>query len=149
MINELSSTSVAFRYDAHRGLLEPMQTVSTLPDDFQGESYTSEIAVHPTGRFLYGSNRGHNSIAVFRLDPETGKLTALGCQPSQGEWPRNFVIDPAGRFLVAGNRVSGDVVVFRIDRDSGTLHPTGHSIRAGAPACVRILPSTNQPHQSK
>ncbi|NOX53298.1 MAG: lactonase family protein [Planctomycetes bacterium] len=149
VINELSSTIVAFRYDADRGRLEPMQTVSTLPDDFQGESYTSEIAVHPSGRFLYGSNRGHNSIAVFRIDPETGKLTALGCEPSQGEWPRNFVIDRDGRFLVAGNRVSGNVVVFRINRDTGTLQPTGHSIRAGAPACVRILPSTNQPHPSE
>jgi len=140
VINELSSTVVAFRYEADRGTLVPLQTVSTLPDDFEGESYTSEIAVHPSGRFLYGSNRGHNSIAVFRVDPDTGTLTSLGCEPSQGEWPRNFVIDPTGRFLVAGNRVSGNVVVFRIDGETGRLQPTGHSITAGAPACVRVAP---------
>ena len=140
VINELSSTIVAFRYDADRGRLEPLQTISTLPADFQGESYTAEIAVHPSGRFLYGSNRGHDSIAVFQIDPETGKLTALGCQSSQGQWPRNFVIDPTGQFLIAGNRVSGNVVVFRIDTETGRLQPTGHSITAGAPACVRIAP---------
>ncbi|HEX2972738.1 MAG TPA: lactonase family protein [Tepidisphaeraceae bacterium] len=98
VINELASTVTAFTYDAKLGRLTPMQTLPTLPADFKGENATAEVQIHPSGKFLYGSNRSHDSLAIFALDPQTGKLTAIGHQSTQGRWPRNFTIDPSGRF---------------------------------------------------
>jgi len=141
VINELDSTITVFGYDAGKGTLTEIQTVPTLPADFKGQSTTAEIAVHPSGKFLYGSNRGHDSIAVFAIDTATGKLTFVQHQPTQGRTPRNFALDPTGAFLLAANQDSDNVVVFRIDAQSGKLSPIGKSIEVGAPVCVTFLTS--------
>ena len=96
VINELASTITAFWYDAENGSLSTVQTISTLPKDFKGENTTAEIVVHPSGKYVYGSNRGHDSIAMFSVDAATGRLTAMGHEPTQGHTPRNFSIDPTG-----------------------------------------------------
>jgi 6-phosphogluconolactonase len=139
-INELDSTITAFDYDPARGVLTKRQTVSTLPKEgFKGNS-TADIHVHPSGKFLYGSNRGHNSIAVFTIDPKTGALIPSGHQRENIKTPRNFGIDPAGNFLIVANQGSDSLVVFRIDPGSGTLAPTGHTAAVPRPVCVRMLP---------
>ncbi len=135
-INELDSTITAFAYDAARGRLETVGTVSTLPEDFTGENTTAEVKVHPSGSFVYGSNRGHDSIAVFSVDPATGSLTSAGWTPTQGNAPRNFNVDPSGCFLIAANQNSDTLVVFRVDPASGTLEPTGQTVEVPAPVCV-------------
>ncbi|MCS7306723.1 MAG: lactonase family protein [Thermoguttaceae bacterium] len=139
VINELASTITAFSYQADAGRLEPIQTVSTLPEGFTGSNTTAEVQVHPSGRFLYGSNRGHDSLAIFAIDPATGKLTAKGHQSTQGRTPRNFGIDPTGQYLLAANQDSDNVVVFRIDAQTGQLTPTGHQIQVSMPVCVKFL----------
>jgi 6-phosphogluconolactonase len=136
VINELSSTVEAFAYDAALGTLKSTQTITTLPVGFKGKSYAAEIAVSGDGRFLYGSNRGHDSIASFAIDPATGRLRATSHTPTGGSWPRHFAIDPSGTFLLAANQKSNSVVVFRIDRRTGALTPTGHRITVPEPACV-------------
>ena len=138
VINEMASTVTAFAYDANAGRLSELQTVSTLPAGFTGSSTTAEVQVHPSGRFLYGSNRGHDSIAVFGIDARTGKLTAVGHQPTQGKTPRNFGIDPTGTYLLAANQGSGNLVVFRIDPKSGELKPTGVTAEVPSPVCVKF-----------
>ena len=95
--------------------------------------------MHPSGKFLYCSNRGHDSIAMFRIDQKTGRLTALGHESTQGKTPRNFGIDPTGKFLLAANQSTGNVVVFRIDGRSGKLKATGHSVKIPRPVCVKFL----------
>lgn len=139
VINEIANTVTAFRYGADRGVLETLQTISTLPEGYEGKSYTAEVQVHPSGRFVYGSNRGHNSIAMFRVDEKTGRLTSLGQQSTGGKSPRNFGIDPSGRYLLAANQDSGNVVVFRIGGDSGKLEPAGIEIEVPKPVCVKFL----------
>ncbi len=136
LINELNSTVTAFTYDARNGSLTTIHDISTLPADFTGKNSTAEIAVSPDGRFVYGSNRGHHSIAVFTVDPQSGRLTAVAHHSTLGEEPRNFAIDPTGTFLLAANQNSGSVVVFRIDRHSGKLAPTGHQVHLPTPVCV-------------
>jgi 6-phosphogluconolactonase len=141
VINEMRCTVTAFAHDAARGGLSAIQTISTLP---QGQSVqkgfsTAEVQVHPSGRFLYGSNRGHDTIAVFAIDEKTGRLTPVHHEPTQGSTPRNFGIDPAGRFLLAANQRSDTVVVFRIDAATGRLAPAGHRIEVGAPVCVKFV----------
>ena len=140
VISEMLCTVTAFRYDPDRGSLEPMQTVSTLPagQQVRPSFSTAEIEVHPNGRFLYGSNRGHDTIAVFAIDPTTGKLTPIQHEPTQGKTPRGFSIDPTGRYLLAGNQDSDTVVGFRIDADTGRLSPTGQTVRVGSPVCVKF-----------
>lgn len=137
VINELDSTIVAFRYDA--GQLEAFQTVTTLPSNFRGENYTAEVVVHPSGRFLYGSNRGHHSIVSYEIDSETGKLTFVEHTPTGGDWPRNFCVDPTGQYLLAANQKSDSVVVFRIDPQSGKLIATPYRINMPNPNCIRFL----------
>jgi 6-phosphogluconolactonase len=139
VINEMLSTVTAFRYDSQRGALDSIETVSTLPKGFDGPNTTAEVQVHPSGKFVYGSNRGHDSIAIFAVDQETGKLKHLGNQPSQGRTPRNFGIDPTGTFLLAAHQDSNNVVVFRIDAKTGRLSPAGHSILVHMPVCVKFL----------
>ena len=140
VINEFESTVTAFAYDAEGGSLEALQTITTLPQGFAGANLTAEVRVHPSGRFLYGSNRGHNSIAVFSIDSEKGTLTPVEIVSSRGDWPRNFRIDPTGRYLINANRDSDKVVVFGIDQRSGRLTPTGQVIDIDAPVCVRFVP---------
>jgi 6-phosphogluconolactonase len=143
VINEMLMTITAFSHDAARGALAEVQTISTLPpgqDVAQGFS-TAEVQVHPSGRFVYGSNRGHDSVTVFARDASSGRLTFLQNVPTQGAFPRNFGIDPSGRYLLAANQRSNSVVVFRIDQDTGRLTPTGHSVTVGTPVCVTFVAS--------
>lgn len=140
VINEIASTVTAFAYDAGEGKLTNLQTISTLPKGFPGKrNSTAEVQVHPSGRFLYGSNRGHNSIAIFRINQKTGKLKPIGHESTQGKTPRNFGIDPTGRFLLAANQQTNNIVVFRIDAKTGRLKPTGHSLEVPIPVCVKFL----------
>ncbi len=136
VINELDNTITAFTYDAEAGALDPIHTVPTLPDDFDGDNTTAEIRVHPSGRFVYGSNRGHHSIAAFSVDADTGELTPIGHTSTRGETPRNFNIDPTGRFLLAANQDTDNIAVFRIDQETGELEFTGSEVEVGAPVCV-------------
>jgi 6-phosphogluconolactonase len=140
VISEMANTVTVFAYDAEKGALDPIQTISTLPDDFRGTSYTAEVQVHPSGKFVYGSNRGHNSIAVFRVDPVSAKLTAAGHQATLGKNPRNFALDPSGSYLLAENQDSDSIVVFRIDPESGGLTQVGEPISVPMPVCIRMMP---------
>jgi 6-phosphogluconolactonase len=139
VINELDCTVLVLGYDTAKGSFQPLQTVSTLPVPYKGEYSTAEVQVHPTGRFLYGSNRGHDSIAIFTIDPKTGKLTAAGHQSEGIKTPRNFGIDPTGTFLIVANQGSDSLVVFRIDPVTGALHPTGQRASVPAPVCVKFV----------
>jgi 6-phosphogluconolactonase len=143
VINEMTCTITGFQYDSKTGALKELQTISTLPsaEPMQPAYSTAEIQVHPSGRFLYGSNRGHDAIAVFAIDPQTGKLTAIEHVSTQGKTPRNFGIDPTGRFLLAANQNSNSVVVFRIDPQTGRLTATGRTLEVGAPVCVKFVAS--------
>ena len=140
VINEMASTVTAFHYDAAKGELTQLQTISTLPEGYTGATTCAEIRVHPSGKFLYGSNRGHDSIAIFAIDPATGKLTAKGHQSTQGKTPRNFNLDPSGHFLIAANQDTDNVVVFRIDAQTGQLTPTGQTLDVPRPVCIKFLP---------
>lgn len=138
--NEMASTVTTYDYDTHTGALESIQTLSTLPAGFDGKNNsTAEIAVHPTEKFVYVSNRGHDSIAIFRVDPETGKLTAAGHESTGGKTPRNFAIAPGGKYLLAANQGSDSVVVFAIDQRTGDLTPTGTTVKVPAPVCVTFV----------
>lgn len=140
VINELNSSITAFNYDSERGALTELQTISTLPPEgFQGDNWPSEILVHPSGKFLYGSNRGFHSIAIYEIDTDTGKLRFVGCQPTVGEWPRNFNIDPSGTFLLSANEHSDSIVVFRIDPQTGKLTQVGQPVAVANPACVKFF----------
>jgi 6-phosphogluconolactonase len=138
VINELKSTVTVFDYSAPDGVLKEKQTISTLPAGFTGESSTAEVLVHPSGKFLYGSNRGHNSIAIFAIEDD-GKLRFIGTEPTRGDFPRNFGIDPTGQWLIAANQNSSTIVMFKIDRKTGKLTPVGDPIAVGSPVCVRFL----------
>ena len=139
VINELASTVTAMDYDPEHGVLKAIQTVSTLPKDFKGENTTAEVQVHPSGKFLYGSNRGHNSIAIFQIDTKTGKLTSAGRQGGDIKIPRNFGIDPSGKFLLVANQEGDSIVVFRIDPETGGLAPTGTKVEVPMPVCVKMM----------
>jgi 6-phosphogluconolactonase len=140
VISELSSTLTAFACDTQRGTLKELQTVSTLPEDFRGESTTAEVEVHPNGKFVYGSNRGHDSIAVFAIDQQTGKLTFVERTATRGKIPRHFAIDPTARFLLAENQATDNIFVFRIDPQTGRLTPTEDTVETPAPICVQFVP---------
>ncbi len=141
VINELENTVTAYTRDSGRGSLTALQTISTLPADVKAlPNYsTAEVLVHPTGRFLYGSNRGHDSIAVFSIDQATGRLTFVETVATEGSTPRGFGIDPTGAYLIAGNQRSDSVVVFRINPETGRLTPTGSKIAVGAPVSVKFV----------
>ena len=141
VISEMASTITGFDWDPRAGTLKELQTVSTLPKDFKGQSTCAEIEIHPNGRFVYGSNRGADSIAVFSIDPKSGMLTPVEHVSTQGRTPRGFNIDPTGKYLVAANQDSGDIVVFRIDVKTGRLTPTGQKIEAPSPVSVLFVPA--------
>ena len=138
VINELDSSLTTFKYDAARGTLTAFETVSALPRDFRDKSYCADIHVAQSGRFLYGSNRGHNSIVVFAIDPRTGRLNLVEHVSTGGKWPRNFTIDPSGRFLFVANQHTDNVVTFRIDAQTGRLTPTGQSVEIPVPVCLQF-----------
>ncbi len=138
VINELNSTVTALAWNGAQGTLKEIQTVATLPEGFSGENYPAEVAVHPSGKFLYGSNRGRDSIAVFAI-AKNGTLTAVQDASTQGQVPRNFAIDPTGAWLLAANQRSNNVVLFRIDTKTGRLTPAGTTLEVGSPVCVKFV----------
>lgn len=139
VINELASTLTAFAYDAARGTLTEICTVSTLPEGFTGSNTTAEVQVHPSGKWVYGSNRGHDSIATFAVDPASGQLTPRGQVSTGGRVPRNFGVDPTGQYLLACNQDTDNVVVFRLHAETGLPEPTGQAISVPRPMCVKYL----------
>ncbi len=136
VVNELDSTVTAFAYTSSNGRLEALQTIGTLPKTFTGENTTAEIRVHPSGHFVYASNRGHDSIAAFAISETDGRLTCLGQTPTRGKTPRNFNISPDGRFLLAANQASDDVTLFRVNTKNGALEAVGDPIKIPTPVCV-------------
>ncbi len=136
VINELDSTITVYRFTLDAGRLEPLQVVTTLPTSHTGNNSGAEIAVAPSGRFLYGSNRGHDSIAMFAIDSTSGLLTAIGWEPTQGKTPRFFGLDPAGAHLYAANQNSDSVVIFGINQATGKLTTTGETVKDASPTTI-------------
>jgi 6-phosphogluconolactonase (cycloisomerase 2 family) len=136
VINELDSTIAVYQFEPDQGVLKPLQVHTTLPTSYTGNNTCAEIAVAPSGRFVYGSNRGHDSIAIFSVDQATGLLTSIGWEPTQGQTPRYFGLDPSGNHLYAANQNSDTVVIFRIDKASGKLTPTGEAIKVASPSTI-------------
>ncbi len=139
VINELLNTVTAFSYDAAKGALTEIQTIPNLPADFTGNSSCAEVQVDAAGKFLYGSNRGHNSIAVFAI-AKNGTLALVEHASTQGKNPRNFRMDPTGGYLWAANQDTDNIVLFRVDRKTGRLTPTGKQLEVGKPVCVKFIP---------
>lgn len=139
VINELNCTVTAFAYESASGALTEVQTITTLPNAFDGSNSCAEVRVHPSGKFLYGSNRGHDSIVVYRVDPAKGTLTFVEHERADIKTPRNFNIDPTGKFCLVANQGGDSVVVFRVNQKTGALEPTGHKISIARPVCVRFL----------
>jgi 6-phosphogluconolactonase len=139
VINELDCTVTAFAYDSASGALTEVQTITTLPNAFDGSNSCAEVRAHPSGKFLYGSNRGHDSIVVYRVDPAKGTLTFVEHETADIKTPRNFNIDPTGKFCLVANQGGDSVVVFRINQKTGALEPTGHKVFIARPVCVRFL----------
>ncbi|MBD2845003.1 lactonase family protein [Paenibacillus sp. IB182496] len=138
VINELNATITAFRYDEALGALEAIGTFPTLPDGYDGDNACADIHISPDGRFLYGSNRGHDSIAVYAIDSDSGMLTLVQHAPTLGGHPRNFALSPDGRYLLVANRDGNHVVTFARDAESGKLTPTGHELQVSKPVCVKF-----------
>jgi 6-phosphogluconolactonase len=139
LISELNNKITALRVDPMNGSLTKIEEYSALPKDFEKTSYCADIHIHPNGKFLYGSNRGDNSIVIFEIDEESGKLNLVGHESTQGDWPRNFTIDPSDNFILAANQKSNDVKIFKINSTTGKLIFTNQTIRVPSPACVKFL----------
>jgi 6-phosphogluconolactonase len=139
VINELSCTITAFAWDSKKGTANELQTIATLPSDFKGENTCAEIKIHPNGKFLYGSNRGHNSIAAFAIENMTGKLTFIEHVPTQGQKPRNFSFDPSLHWMIVTNIDSDNAVVFRINEITGRLTQTGEPVSVPNPYCIQFV----------
>jgi 6-phosphogluconolactonase len=139
VINELDSTITAFNYQPSTGRLREFQNIPTLPGSFSGKSYCADIHISPSGKFLYGSNRGHDSIAVFTINEEHGFLYPVEYVPTGGSWPRNFALDPTGRFLLVANQKSDNIVSYAINEGDGRLRPTGRSVDVPTPVCIKFL----------
>jgi len=139
VINELNSTLISFSYDKTKGTLTELETVTTIPDDFKDTNYCADVHVLPSGKFVYGSNRRHDSIVIFAIDEATGKLTYVDHEPTQGKNPRNFAIDPTGRFLFAANQDSDTIITFKIDKNTGKLLPTGKITKVPNPVCIKMF----------
>ncbi|HPD47754.1 MAG TPA: lactonase family protein [Anaerohalosphaeraceae bacterium] len=138
VINELDCTITAFAYNPRSGVLTEIQTVGTLPPDWKGSNTCAEIRVHPNGRFLYGSNRGHDSVAVYTIDG-AGKLTFVEHETADIKTPRNFNIEPSGKYCLVANQDANTVLVFRINPQTGDLEPTGNKVSVGRCVCIRFL----------
>ena len=139
-IEEMGSSLTAFSYDAARGVLAPLETISTMPKDYKGYNDCAELMMHPSGKFLYGSNRGHDSITVFSIDAVKGTPAPIQYVHTEGKTPRGFGIDPTGSYLIAGNQDSNTLVAFRIDAKTGHVTPTGQKLDVQAPVCVIFEP---------
>ena len=139
MLNEITSTIDLHQFSA-KGELTKVQTVSTLPANFSGNNSTAEIHLHPSGKWLYSSNRGHNSIATFQVNKKSGELTLIGNQSTEGETPRQFMIDPTGHYVLAANQATSNIAVLKIDQKTGKLSSTGQQISVPMPVCVVFEP---------
>lgn len=139
VINELDSTITGYAHDPDTGSLTEIETVGTLPDGFEGDNLCADIHLHPSGDWLYGSNRGHDSIAIFSVDGDRGRLRPVDHESTRGHWPRHFALDPGGRYLYAENRRSDTIVPFAIDESTGRLTPTGSRISIAEPLCLQFL----------
>ena len=142
VLTELSSTIAVFAWNAQTGTLVQRQTIPTVPLGTPPSNSTAEIAVHPSGRYVYASNRGHDSIAVFSVDARDGRLSHLANTSTGGSTPRNFAIDPSGRWLLAANQRSDDIVTFAIDPQTGALAPNGAKVKVSRPVCIAFAPAT-------
>ncbi|GIP37723.1 hypothetical protein J31TS4_10030 [Paenibacillus sp. J31TS4] len=138
VINELDNTIIAYAYDGFSGRLEELQIVNALPEGYRETSYCADVHLSPCGRFLYGSNRGHDSIVVFRVDDKDGTLTYVDHTPTQGSFPRNFAVTRDGRMLLAANQESDTIVTYTIDAETGRLTPTGDVITVKKPVCLEL-----------
>jgi 6-phosphogluconolactonase len=139
VLSEMDSSVTVFSYQAKNGTFSTLETISALPKDYAGPKEAAEIAVHPSGKFLYTSNRGHDSIAIFLIDPAKGTLKSLGQVLTGGKTPRHFAIDPTGMYLLAENQESNNIVVFHIDPATGNLTPTGQTIEVPSPVCITFV----------
>ncbi|HXC87535.1 MAG TPA: lactonase family protein [Candidatus Cybelea sp.] len=139
VLSEMDSSVTVFSYQAKNGAFSSLQTISALPKEYAGRKEAAEIAVDPSGKFLYTSNRGHDSIAIFEINPAKGTLKSLGQVLSGGQTPRHFAIDPTGTFLLAENQESNNIVVFHIDPATGNLTPTGQTIEVPSPVCITFV----------
>ena len=139
VISEMALSVTAFSVDG-AGDLKKIQTISTLPEGTSPTGSTAEVVCHPTGRFLYGSNRGHDTIVVYTVDEASGKLTWVENEPIRGKTPRNFTVSPDGKWLLAAGQDSGTVAVFAIDVTTGALEYAGSEIKVGSPVCIRFVP---------
>ena len=140
LICELNSTMTDLAYNTNQGTFTEIQTLSTLPPDSTGDSFCADVHVSPDGKFLYGSNRGHDSIAVFSINSATGQLAPVQHISTQGKWPRNFAIDPSGSILLVANERSNDIFTYKIDTATGRLTPTGFSAQVSKPVCLQVVP---------
>ena len=140
VINEMASSLTVCSYDAPKGILKELETRSTLPPEFKGENTCAEVQIHPSGSFVYGSNRGHNSIAIFRVNPRDGRVQRIENVACGGKTPRHFALDPTGKWLLVENQDSNNVVVFAVDANTGHMTPTGEKIEIGAPVCLVFAP---------
>ncbi len=138
VISELQSTVTVFRYVANQGTFEAGQTISTLPEDYNGQNLGAEIKIAPSGRFVYASNRGSDSLVIYAVDQETGELSVVGHESSQGIGPRDFTIDPSGALLLVANQDTDTVVTFWINQESGMLTATGHVTKVPTPVCLLL-----------
>lgn len=138
-INEKAMSVTSFEFDAKQGKLSEIQTISTLPENYEGKvGSTAELILHPSGDYLYGSNRGPDNIVCYRVDTNTGKLTLVGHASTQGKTARSFGIDQTGRWMVVGNQNSDSVVTFSINRKTGIMQPTGSELTLGSPVCFQF-----------
>jgi 6-phosphogluconolactonase len=140
VIGELDSTVAALGYDAAKGELTFIESYPMLPAGYEGESHCADLHIHPSGRFVYGSNRGHDSITMFRVDPDSGRLSLIGHRSTEGKIPRNFALSPDGRFLLVANQDSDTVVVLPIDPESGELGATVAVNAVPTPVCLTFAP---------
>jgi 6-phosphogluconolactonase len=140
LVNELDCTVAALSYDGGKGTFEELKIVPTLPEGFRGKNTCGDIQVSPSGGFVFASNRGHDSIVIYRVNQHSGELACVGHAPTQGKTPRHFGIDPAGRFLLAANQDSDTIVTFGIEPQTGKLLPTGYVTQVPTPVCVKFLP---------
>ncbi len=139
-INELGCTVTAYNYDAASGKLSEINSLSTLPKGYEGENTTADIHVSPDGRFVYGSNRGHNTLAIFKIDESDGSIEFVSDQSTGGKTPRNFAIHPDGKYLYAANQDSDSIIQFEINSTTGELTPVGREIRCPMPVCLKFMP---------
>ena len=142
VIQEMAASITGFNYK--EGALEAFQEVKNLPDDYTGRKWAADIHISPDGKFLYGSNREHESLVIFRIDEETGRLSLVGYQPVNGKTPRNFAIDPTGNFVLVANQDSDNITIFKRDSKTGKLTSTGKEIKISQPVCLKFIPERHR-----